>query len=142
MAVTRVTNTRRFGAMVLAAAALSGALAAPAAAHGDEREHDGDGRGHNKSVQVTHRSVEWTMTAASCSQLPAGTTINGSGVLRVKLTTHTASNGVITEVYDERADGRAVDQNGERYLRRPPDRQPEGRVLPATGTSVTTLPHL
>lgn len=105
-------RTRRVGAIVVAAAVLSGAMATPAAAHDDE---EGRGRGRNKTVLVTHRDVEWTMTSASCSQLPGGTTINGTGVLRVKLTTYTASNGVITEVYDEKADGRAVDQNGKRY---------------------------
>jgi hypothetical protein len=100
--------------MVLAGVAMSGALAAPAAAHGNDNDGDGH-RGTNKVVDVSRRVVTWTMTSASCSQLPANTTITGTGVLRVKITTFTASNGVITEVWDERADGRAVDQDGKRY---------------------------
>lgn len=101
--------------MVAAAAVLSGAMAAPAAARDDDDDHERDGRGSNKTVEVVHIEVSWTMTSASCSQLPPGTTINGTGLLRDKITTTTASNGVITVAFDTVAKGRATDDKGNRY---------------------------
>lgn len=104
-------RSRRLGAVVLAGATLSGAMAAPAAAHDDDER---GGRRGNRTVEVTRIEVSWTMTSASCSQLPAGTTIHGSGVLRDKITT-TTGNGLVTVAFDSVAKGRATDQAGNVY---------------------------
>lgn len=112
-------KSKRLGAAVLAAAAMSGALADPAAAHGDDDEQGGGDRANH--VEVTHREVSWTLTeahtfgSAQCDLLPAGTTINGRGTLVSRMTVSLAANGVRTEEFDERARGRATDQAGNRY---------------------------
>ncbi|MFN0029924.1 MAG: hypothetical protein ACKV2O_22450 [Acidimicrobiales bacterium] len=107
-----ITRSRRLGAAALATAALSGAMAAPAAAHDNDDERGG--RGGNKTVEVARIDVSWTMSSASCSQLPPGTTISGTGVLRDKMTT-TTRNGLITVAFDSVAKGRATDQAGNVY---------------------------
>ena len=104
-------KSKRLGAAVLAAAAMSGALADPAAAHDDE-QGGGDRANH---VEVTRREVSWTLTKTECNLLPAGTTINGRGTLVSRMTVSLAANGVVTEEFDDRARGRATDQAGNRY---------------------------
>ena len=59
---------------------------------------------------VTVEPVTWQLSSTSCSELPPGTTVNGSGTLRT-VDTSTASREIIIA----HAKGTATDQNGNTY---------------------------
>jgi hypothetical protein len=58
--------------------------------------------------------VSFSMSSATCSHLPNGTTINGSGIEKSTDNTRT-KRGVTTEINTSHANGTATDQNGNRY---------------------------
>lgn len=60
--------------------------------------------------------VSFTLTSASCSNLPAGTTITGSGTEKSVTTTRTDASGITTIVNATHASGSATDQNGNVYV--------------------------
>ena len=62
------------------------------------------------AADVTVEPVEWQLTAEGCSELPAGTTVNGSGTLRTVITSTPNRTIVIAH-----ATGTASDQNGTTY---------------------------
>jgi hypothetical protein len=59
--------------------------------------------------------VSFVMSSATCANLPAGTTINGTGIEKSTTTTRTGRDGVTTVKNSTRADGTAVDQDGNTY---------------------------
>jgi hypothetical protein len=63
-----------------------------------------------RAADVTVEPVAWQLTAEACSELPAGTTVDGSGVLRT-VTTSTAERTIVIA----HATGTATDQNGTTY---------------------------
>ena len=58
--------------------------------------------------------VSFSMSSATCSNLPSGTTINGSGIEKSITNTRTKS-GVTTMINTSHANGTATDQNGNSY---------------------------
>jgi hypothetical protein len=60
--------------------------------------------------------VGFTMTSAECSNLPAGTTIDGSGTMTSITTVRTNNGGLTTVMNSSHAHGRATDQDGNRYV--------------------------
>jgi len=63
-----------------------------------------------RAADLTVEPVAWQLTAAGCSELPAGTTVDGSGTLRT-VTTSTADRTIVIA----HAKGTATDQNGTTY---------------------------
>jgi hypothetical protein len=63
-----------------------------------------------QAAEVTVEPVTWQLSSTSCSELPSGTTVNGSGTLRVLVNT-TARR----EVVIQHAKGTATDQAGNTY---------------------------
>jgi hypothetical protein len=61
-------------------------------------------------------SVSFVMSSAACANLPAGTTINGTGVEKSITTTRTGRGGVTTIGNSTHAHGTATDQNGNAYV--------------------------
>ena len=59
--------------------------------------------------------VSFTLTAASCPNLPAGTTVEGTGWEK-SITTETERNRVTTVTNTSHAFGTATDQAGNRYV--------------------------
>ena len=60
--------------------------------------------------------VSFTVTAAQCHYLPAGTTLNGSGTEKSITTTRVDRNGVVTIENSSHATGTATDQDGNTYV--------------------------
>ena len=93
---------KRLATLVLAAAALAlGGTSALAAAGG---------------ATVEEGPVSFVMTSADCANLPAGTTIVGSGTQKSITNVRTDSNGVTTVSNNTHAHGTATDQNGNTYV--------------------------
>jgi hypothetical protein len=67
-------------------------------------------------ADVVTTTVSFTMTSASCANLPAGTTITGSGSQRSVTTTRTDASGVTRIVNATHAHGTASDQDGNSYV--------------------------
>jgi hypothetical protein len=60
--------------------------------------------------------VGFVLSSASCGNLPAGTTVNGTGVEKAISTTRTGPDGVTTIENSTHAHGTATDQNGNAYV--------------------------
>ena len=60
--------------------------------------------------------VSFTLTAASCPNLPAGTTVEGTGWEKSITNTRTDQKGVMTVTNTSHAFGTATDQAGNRYV--------------------------
>jgi len=60
--------------------------------------------------------VSFVITSESCSNLPDGTTIEGSGTLKSITTTRTDANGITTVRNTSHARGTATDQDGNTYV--------------------------
>src|SRR5688500_18703312 len=60
--------------------------------------------------------VSFTMTSEMCSNLPEGTTIDGSGTMRSITTIRTNNGGVTTVMNASHAHGTATDQDGNTYV--------------------------
>lgn len=67
-------------------------------------------------VTVKGTPVSFTITSDTCSHLPDGTTIEGSGTETSITTTRTDANGVTTMVNATHANGTATDQAGNVYV--------------------------
>lgn len=65
--------------------------------------------------EVSHEPVSFTISAESCSQLAAGTTLEGSGDLTDVVFEHTDGRGVTRKRVVEHAEGTATDQDGNTY---------------------------
>jgi hypothetical protein len=73
----------------------------------------------NGGTTVTTRDVSFELSsgpAPACSYLPAGTTVNGSGVEKSITTTRIDRNGVTTIVNATHTHGTATDQAGNTYM--------------------------
>lgn len=70
----------------------------------------------NGGATVVTSPVSFVLSSATCSYLPAGTTLTGSGTQTSITTTRTASNGVTTIVNATHAHGTATDQAGNGYV--------------------------
>jgi hypothetical protein len=93
--------------VLTAVAVLALALVGPSAvALADDDEDDGGA--------VATRTVTFTMTSAACKNLPANTTINGTGTEK-SVTTITTSRGVTTIRNSTNTRGTATDGNGHTY---------------------------
>ena len=71
------------------------------------------GRNANGAIK-TETPVTFTITAAQCPSLPAGTVLQGSGELRTIVNTH-ASRGITRQTTTAHASGTATDQAGNTY---------------------------
>jgi hypothetical protein len=60
--------------------------------------------------------VSFTMSSATCSNLPAGTTIVGTGTMKSITTTRTDKDGITTIHNASHAHGTATDQAGNTYI--------------------------
>lgn len=60
--------------------------------------------------------VSFTMTSEMCSNLPEGTTIDGSGTMKSITTIRTNKGGVTTVMNASHAHGTATDQDGNTYV--------------------------
>ena len=60
--------------------------------------------------------VSFVLSSAGCANLPAGTTVNGTGVEKSITTTRTGRDGVTTIGNSTHAYGTATDQNGNTYV--------------------------
>ena len=96
---------KKLGAMVIAAATMLATAASVLPAHA----------ANNPSRSETSFPVSWTVESANCTQIPAGTTVTGSGTMRVVTTTRVDVGGVQHERIDAHAEGSAVDQAGNQY---------------------------
>jgi hypothetical protein len=65
---------------------------------------------------VVTSTVSFTLTSSNCSNLPAGTTITGTGTQKSITTTRNDASGMTTLVNATHAHGTATDQNGNVYL--------------------------
>ena len=66
--------------------------------------------------EITTDSVSFVMSSATCSNLPAGTTIRGSGTIKSITTFTTSKKGVTTIMNTTHANGTATDQAGNTYV--------------------------
>ncbi len=73
---------------------------------------DGDDHGSGSSPEP--EAVTWTIDADSCSNVPEGTVIKGTGVLTVRQK-ETTRDGAIRRKSVARAEGTATDQAGNTY---------------------------
>src|ERR671922_2239300 len=60
--------------------------------------------------------VDFTITSEMCSNLPDGTTIEGSGTMKSITTDLTKASGVTTVMNASHAHGTATDQDGNTYV--------------------------
>ena len=60
--------------------------------------------------------VSFTVTSETCSNLPSGTELTGSGTGKSISTTRTDQDGVVTVVNSTHAHGTATDQEGNTYV--------------------------
>jgi hypothetical protein len=60
--------------------------------------------------------VTFTLSSATCLNLPNGTTVNGSGTEKSITNTKTDRGGITTIVNTTHANGKATDQAGNRYV--------------------------
>lgn len=60
--------------------------------------------------------VDFTITSELCSNLPDGTTIEGSGTMKSITTVLTKKSGITTVLNTSHAHGTATDQDGNRYV--------------------------
>jgi hypothetical protein len=60
--------------------------------------------------------VSFVLTSATCSNLPSGTELTGSGAGKSITTTRTDQDGVVTVVNSTHAHGTATDQDGNTYV--------------------------
>lgn len=72
------------------------------------------GRNANGAIK-TETPVTFTITAAQCPSLPAGTVLQGSGELRNIVNTHTSGRGITRQTTTAHASGTATDQAGNTY---------------------------
>jgi len=70
----------------------------------------------NGGATVATSQVSFTLSSATCSNLPAGTSITGSGTETSVTTTSTDANGVTTIVNATHAAGTATDQANNVYV--------------------------
>ena len=97
---------KKLGAIIIAAAATMIATAASVVpAHA----------ANNPSRSVTSHPVSWTIESANCTQIPAGTTVIGSGTITDVTTIRVDQSGVRHERTDSHAEGSAVDQDDNVY---------------------------
>ena len=76
----------------------------------------GNAAGRNaKGAIKTDTPVTFTITAAQCPSLPAGTVLQGSGELRNIVNTHTSGRGITRQTTTAHASGTATDQAGNTY---------------------------
>jgi hypothetical protein len=68
--------------------------------------------GHGATID--RFQVSFSMSSATCSNLPDGTTISGSGIEKSITNTRT-KRGVTTTINTSHANGTATDQSGNRY---------------------------
>ena len=66
--------------------------------------------------EVETGPVSFVMSSATCSNLPAGTTIHGSGTSKSITTFTTSKKGVTTIMNTTHAAGTATDQAGNTYV--------------------------
>ena len=93
---------RRLAMLVLAAAAGAlGVTSALAAAGG---------------ATIDEFPVSFTMSSATCPNLPAGTVIDGAGTMKSITTTRTDKTGITTIQNASHAQGTATDQDGNSYV--------------------------
>ena len=67
-------------------------------------------------TEVPPFPVSWTIDSANCTQLPAGTTVTGSGMMTVETTTRVDQQGVTHVRFVAQAEGEASDQDGNAYV--------------------------
>ena len=60
--------------------------------------------------------AQFVVSSATCSNLPSGTTVTGSGTEKSVTTTRTAASGVTTIINATHAHGTATDQDGKTYV--------------------------
>ena len=65
---------------------------------------------------VERTPVSWELTSATCSNLPAGATVEGSGTMKSITRTRTSAGGVTTIGNTTTATGTATDQDGNTYV--------------------------
>ena len=65
---------------------------------------------------VERTPVTWVLTSATCSNLPAGTTVEGTGTMKSITRTRTTAAGVTTISNTTTATGTATDQDGNTYV--------------------------
>ena len=70
-------------------------------------------KGHG--AQIEHSTASFSMSSATCSHLPDGTTVTGSGPEK-SITINKVRNGVATTINTTHAHGKATDQDGHRYV--------------------------
>ena len=76
----------------------------------------GNAAGRNANGPIkTETPVTFTITAAQCSSLPAGTVLQGSGELRTIVNTH-ARRDITRQITTAHATGKATDQAGNTYV--------------------------
>jgi hypothetical protein len=89
--------------VVAAVAVLSLMLAAGSAA----------AKRHGATIEKSQAS--FVLSSAACSNLPAGTTVNGAGPEK-SITNERTRRGVTTTINTTHAHGKATDQDGHRYV--------------------------
>ena len=60
--------------------------------------------------------VSFVLTSATCSNLPSGTVLTGSGTQKSITTTSTDQDGIVTVTNSTHARGTATDQDGNEYI--------------------------
>jgi len=70
----------------------------------------------SKGATIQTFPVSFVLTSATCSNLPSGTALTGSGTEKSITTTGTDRNGVVTVRNSTHAHGTASDQDGNTYV--------------------------
>jgi hypothetical protein len=70
----------------------------------------------NNGATVETFPVSFVLTSGTCSNLPSGTELTGSGTAKSITTTGTDRDGVVTVVNSTHAHGTATDQDGNTYV--------------------------
>ena len=86
-----------------------------AAAAGKGPNRGALGAATGKGAVTTQTAVTFTITAAQCPSLPAGTVLQGTGELRNIVNTH-SSRGITRQTTTAHASGTATDQAGNTYV--------------------------
>jgi hypothetical protein len=75
----------------------------------------GSAAGNGRGASIEKFPVSFVLSSATCSNLPSGTTVSGSGPEKSITNTRT-HQGVTTTINTTHAHGRATDQNGNSYV--------------------------
>ena len=91
------------------------------------------------TTQIVRATVNWSIPADQCSQLPAGLALNGTGKRYQVLSTKTKSNGDAVTMSNDFVQGTATDGD-QLTVTLPPASWSMLRLVPSTGPATPPAP--